>query len=140
MIWLRELQRNQKAHRVSWELHYGPVPDEQRVLHKCDMPPCIRPSHLRLGTQAENIADCLAKGRQARGERSARTPFSELNIRQMYAAVESGEPRLDVARRYGLSTSALSKILLGKNWGHLGLRPIRTRKERRDCKIASIYT
>lgn len=49
------------AHRVSWELHFGPVPDGLHVLHRCDNPPCIRPEHLFLGTNLENHADRVAK-------------------------------------------------------------------------------
>jgi hypothetical protein len=51
------------AHRVAWELHYGAIPDGKHVLHHCDTPPCVRPDHLFLGTQADNDRDMTAKGR-----------------------------------------------------------------------------
>lgn len=51
------------AHRVSWRLFRGEIPDGMCVLHKCDRPPCVNPSHLWLGTQTENIADRTRKGR-----------------------------------------------------------------------------
>ena len=51
------------THRLSWQLHCGPIPDGMWVLHKCDRPPCCRPDHLFLGTQLDNVADMLAKGR-----------------------------------------------------------------------------
>lgn len=51
------------AHRVSWEMHYGPVPDGCSVLHRCDNRPCVRPDHLFLGDKLANMADMVAKGR-----------------------------------------------------------------------------
>jgi len=54
--------RVQKAHRIAWELTYGPIPEGLDVLHHCDNPPCCRPDHLFLGTDADNMADMMAKG------------------------------------------------------------------------------
>ncbi len=56
-------RKNLKAHRVSWELHNGPIPGGMCVLHRCDNPPCSNPDHLFLGTKADNVADMNAKGR-----------------------------------------------------------------------------
>ena len=62
-----------KAHRVAWEIAYGPIPEGAKVLHRCDNPPCIEPTHLFLGTQADNVADMIAKGRQGHRGRGVKT-------------------------------------------------------------------
>ena len=73
------------AHRLSWELHRGPIPNGLHVLHRCDNPSCVRPDHLFLGTNQENIADRIAKGRPGgMNSPGARRLIGDANPRTRY--------------------------------------------------------
>lgn len=135
----------QKTHRVSWELHNGPIPQGLMVLHRCDNPPCVRPDHLFLGTGLDNVADREAKGRTAKGdnsgarlhperhahlpgELSAQAKLTNDDVLQITARYKSGSAtQRQLASEYGIGQAQISRILLGKRWRHLegagGLQP-----------------
>jgi hypothetical protein len=95
-----------KAHRVAWEIANGPVPTGLNVLHRCDIPACVRPDHLFLGTIAENNADAGRKGRMS----SRLTPNEVLAIREKRRA---GAKVKDLAVEYRVDPTWVSQIVNG---------------------------
>lgn len=112
-------QKQTRAHRFSWELQHGPIPDGLSVLHRCDNRACVRPDHLFLGTHEDNMADMDAKGRRHMGERHYATNLTEDDVRQIRAAVRRGERHDDIAKRYGICRPNVSMIASGKTWRHV---------------------
>lgn len=108
--------RTVNAHRLSWELAHGAVPPGLLVLHRCDNPRCVRPAHLFLGSQAENIADRDAKGRNLTGQRSPRAKLTEAEAREILASEETST---QLARKLGVSCSTVKAVRSGQNWKHL---------------------
>ncbi len=90
-----------KAHRVAWELTYGPIPNGLGVLHKCDTPPCINPAHLFLGTQADNNRDMSSKGR------NANTKLNPAAIKMIQLCHGVGVKQRTLAGWYGVSQYAI---------------------------------
>lgn len=111
---------NARAHRLSYALaNGGPIPDGLSVLHKCDNPICVRPDHLFLGTQATNMADRGAKGRQAKGESNGRAKLTENEVHEIVAETRRGTPNKQIARRFGVGRNAVGAIVRGDRWSHL---------------------
>lgn len=109
------------AHRVSWELHNGPIPDGMWVLHRCDNPPCVRPDHLYVGTPADNVRDREARGRSRvlRGSRNARATTDEQTILTLRARVADGETIAAAAQALGLSYPTAYLAVKRRSWRHI---------------------
>jgi hypothetical protein len=109
------------AHRLSWHLTNGPIPEGLFVMHRCDNPRCVNPSHLQLGTHAENMADASRKGRM-RGLQGTASPAAKLTddaVREIRRAHAAGEPDADLARRFGISKTHVGRVVRGLVWRHV---------------------
>jgi hypothetical protein len=135
-----------RAHRVAWELTYGPIPEGMVVCHRCDNPSCVRPDHLFIGTVADNNRDRSAKGRSAYGERNGSTKYWEkqwqlrggkpakpeydprgeanpnakltwLQVRRMRALYAQGKyKQTELATIFGVNKAEVCLIVHGKIW------------------------
>lgn len=111
--------RTVRAHRYAYEAIHGPIPAGLEILHACDTPLCVNDRHLSVGTQADNNADAVAKGRarSARGERHGGAKLTEAavaEIRSLYAA--GGVTQQSLAARFGVSFQQISDIVRGRYW------------------------
>lgn len=103
--------RTLSAHRAAWEIAHGEIPDRLQVLHSCDNKKCVNPQHLFLGTQSDNILDCIRKGRAVR----KLTNEDVLQIRRSYL------PRMSqcLADQFRVCASTVQRIVQRKSWKHI---------------------
>jgi hypothetical protein len=137
------------AHRVSWMIHFGDIPEGEGhhgmvVMHKCDNPSCVNPKHLVLGTQADNVADAIAKRRAThpaasrvqikrtqrknsgvvdpdfnprRGEANGRAKLTEDDVREIKRMIRDNVKRQTIAAKFNISIEAIHTIRKGVRWG-----------------------
>ncbi len=113
-------ERTRGTHRVSWELTNGPVPDGLLVLHKCDVPACVNPAHLFLGTNQDNTDDKMRKGRHHKivGEQQARAKLTDASVRSIRQEKSNSTFR-ELAQKYGVSKSCIEFVVRGTTWSHV---------------------
>ncbi|MBL4857941.1 MAG: HNH endonuclease [Erythrobacter sp.] len=108
-----------RTHRVTYEAYHGSIPEGHFVCHKCDVPACVNPLHLFAGDVQANNADCVAKGRQARGEKNAQSKLTPAKVRALRSMVENGITVTQAAKKVGVAQSTASSALTGRTWNHL---------------------
>jgi hypothetical protein len=109
------------AHRVSHILNIGPIPDGMLVIHSCDNPSCVNPSHLSLGTHQDNMDDMAEKGRTRHpvGISHHRTTITEDDVREIRRLVATGHTQTRVAGLYGLAPVTVWSITSRRTWHHV---------------------
>jgi len=116
--------KHEGAHRFSWRLHNGEIPDGMSVLHHCDNPPCVNPKHLFLGTQRDNMQDCARKSRvfirEQRGESNASAKLSNDQVVELRDAYAGGALQSDLASRYDVTQSCISAVVRGEVYRDAG--------------------
>lgn len=141
-IWMGELRpngygalkidgRQVSTHRFSWETQHGPIPEGLCVLHRCDVKTCVRPDHLFLGTNDDNVADMIAKGRNAigdrngsrlhpervpRGETHALSKLSDSQVQEIRAAVAAGTSWATLAKRFSVVKGTIGHVVRGRSY------------------------
>ena len=108
----------QRAHRVAYTLFVGPIPKGKVVCHTCDNRCCVNPEHLFLGSQKDNVKDCVEKGRfgDRRGCRNPKAKLSEDQVLLIRASTASAN---HLAAELGISSSTIYSIRTGESWSHL---------------------
>ena len=104
------------AHRVAWIIFRGSIPNGLCVLHRCDVPQCVNPSHLFLGTGADNARDCKAKNRQAKGAHHGRAKLTEEQVREIRT---DGRTSPAISADYGVASCTIRQIKSYRVWRHV---------------------
>lgn len=99
-----------RAHRYSYELFVGKIPDGMVVMHSCDTPVCVNPDHLSLGTRDENNKDAVKKRRNAFGEKNG---HCRLSSQQVQDILSDTRRQYIIAKEYGVTQSHISRIKTG---------------------------
>lgn len=110
------------AHRLAYQLKFGAISPELKVLHSCDNPKCVNYKHLSLGTDLDNSKDKMAKGRgrHAKGSAHGRTQLTDDDVRTIRAIYAGGTTtQKAIASLYGLTQTQVSKIVLRQSWTHI---------------------
>lgn len=118
LAWLEGKSR--VAHRVAWVLFRGQIDSRLVVCHKCDVPTCVNPDHLFLGTPRDNARDRNEKGRGVLGERVHSSKLSEAQVRGIKTALAEGRLYMtELAREYAVSVGTIARIARGLSWRHV---------------------
>lgn len=116
------INKKQKlAHRYSWEIYRGQIPDGMFICHKCDNPSCVNPRHLFVGDRFDNAKDMVKKGRN-RDDKGSKHPSAKLTEEQVIhirKRIEDGEMQINLAKEFNVHKATISMIKRRENWSHV---------------------
>lgn len=118
-------RKTMKAHRASWIVHRGPIPDGCKVCHRCDTPACVNPDHLFLGSQRDNVHDMVRKGRCQKnmlgryGNLSPLAKLSEQEAREIRRLHADGRSQHSLAKQFGRSPMTINRLVRNISWRNL---------------------
>ena len=116
------VDRNSRlAHRIAYKLYRGEIPKGLHVLHNCDTPSCVNPSHLRVGTHADNMEDRAnrKRGADTSGENHSMSKLSDLDVLVIRVRYAEGETQQSLANEFGVSNSLVSNVCTNKTRKHI---------------------
>lgn len=109
-------KRKYSAHRASYEIFVGAIPDGMYVCHTCDNVYCVNPSHLFLGTQKANMEDMKSKGRSTFGEKNSKSKLKTQDVIEIKSSLLSDSK---LAIKYNVCRQTINHIKLGNRWDHV---------------------
>lgn len=114
-------RKTRLVHRASYEAFKGLIPDALQIRHTCDVPCCINPDHLLVGTQKENMGDMISRGRKVVKPGSAhwKSKVTESDIPVIRARREAGDKLQDIADDYGMGIEGIHNICSRRVWKHV---------------------
>lgn len=123
MIWDKDRNQSVVASRIAYLLYIGDIPKGLYVCHSCDNRSCVNPNHLWLGTPKDNTQDMINKGRvqrglEVKGKRKLRLE-EVVQIKRLYKKGVKGWGHKALAKKYGMSQSAIRDIISGKSWNYI---------------------
>lgn len=107
------VKKQEKAHRVSWELFNGRIQDGLMIRHRCDTPNCVNPNHLQLGTHDDNMRDMVARGRSCARSKNPNCKLSEADVALVLCSQERAP---SLAAKFGVHPETIRRIRRNENW------------------------